>query len=84
MRETVAPLFLHPVAFLAKQLGVTRQRASRLLNDGRILGAYRDVGGSWWVPCIPTITLGTRGPSTGPSRRFRELARPKPIGRARK
>ena len=80
MAKTVAPLFLHPVAHLARQLRVSRQRASKLLNDGRIEGAYRDVGGLWWIPCVPTITAGSRGPSGGPTTwRFLASRSPKPL-----
>lgn len=73
MAKTVAPLVSHPVSYLAKQLGVSRQRASRLLNDGRILGATKGPDGRWSVPVLPDITAGRRGPGPGPStRRFYE------------
>ena len=73
MVKTVAPLVSHPVSYLARQLGVTRQRASKLLNDGRILGSRRGVDGRWLVPVLPDITPGQRGPAPGAStRRFYE------------
>jgi hypothetical protein len=58
----VGPLFGHPVAYLAKQLGLSRQRTSRLLNTGRIVGAERAEDGTWQVPCLPMIVPGRRGP----------------------
>lgn len=58
----VGPLFGHPVAYLAKQLGLSRQRTSKLLNTGRIVGAERADDGTWQVPCLPMIVPGRRGP----------------------
>lgn len=67
MAITVAPLVSHPVSYLAKQLGVSRQRASKLLNDGRILGACKGPDGRWSVPVLPDISPGQRGPGPRPS-----------------
>lgn len=77
MQITVAPLVTNPVRFLAKQLGVSRQRASRLLNEGRILGAFKGPDGLWRVPVLPSIVPGERGPRPGrSSARFYEHRAP--------
>lgn len=68
MAETVAPLlFRHPVVFLARQLGISRQRANKLLKDGRIAHACQLPDGSWMWPAIPSITPSSRGPAPGVS-----------------
>jgi hypothetical protein len=50
--------------WLAKYLGISRQRASKLLNDGRIMGAVRDAAGAWDLSRLATasVTAGKRGP----------------------
>lgn len=52
-------------AWLGRELGVSRQRASVLLNSGRVLGAHRDPEtGAWDLSklILVTIVRGTRGP----------------------
>jgi len=50
--------------WLAELLGVSRQRASKLLNQGRVLGAVRDLrSGEWDLSgCIGQVRAGRRGP----------------------
>lgn len=53
------------VRWLAESLGVSRQRASVLLNAGRIIGAKRDpVSGAWDLSQLLMVSVapGTRGP----------------------
>ncbi|RRD42524.1 hypothetical protein EII18_05370 [Comamonadaceae bacterium OH3737_COT-264] len=63
MSETVAPLLQRiTVRDLALSLGVSRQRANRLLLDGRVLHAQKH-GRHWMVPFIGfTVVPGARGP----------------------
>ena len=51
--------------WLAKYLGVSRQRASKLLNAGRVTGAVRNaVTGAWDLSRLATTSVraGKRGP----------------------
>lgn len=53
------------VRWLAESLGVSRQRASVLLNAGRIVGAKRDpVSGAWDLSQLLVVSVapGKRGP----------------------
>lgn len=53
------------VRWVAECLGVSRQRASVLLNSGRILGARRDaISGAWDLSKLLMVTVepGKRGP----------------------
>ena len=48
---------------LARFLGVTKQRALKLLADGCVQGAKKDARGVWVVlPWPPRIRPGGRGP----------------------
>lgn len=51
-----------PVAFVAKDWGVTPRRIRALLADGRLLGRVRE-NGYWEVHFPYSFTFGTRGPS---------------------
>jgi len=79
MSETVAPLKTdtfdclgrpkYPqgttgaVSRLAAYLGVSRQRANRLLLEGRIEGAFKTPAGVWMLPSAsPTVIHRRRGP----------------------
>ena len=50
-----------PVAFVAKDWGVTPRRIRALLADGRLLGRVQD-NGYWEVHFPYSFTFGTRGP----------------------
>ena len=54
--------------WLAKYLGVSRQRASKLLNAGRVTGAVRNaVTGAWDLSRLAetSVRAGKRGPRLG-------------------
>lgn len=53
------------VVSLASFLGVSRQRASKLLRDGCIEGASPDNDGTWWISTPVRLKPGSRGPVSG-------------------
>lgn len=66
------------VRWVAECLGVSRQRASVLLNSGRILGARRDaISGAWDLSKLLMVTVepGKRGPRLKARRSERRLGR---------
>jgi hypothetical protein len=65
MEKSEKKRLMKGVRWLAESLGVSRQRASVLLNAGRIPGAKRDpVSGAWDLSQLLMVWVapGTRGP----------------------
>ncbi len=64
--------------WLAETLGVSRQRASKLLNSGRVVGAVRNPNtGAWDLSRLlfTQVREGKRGPRLGANRQRNERVR---------
>lgn len=86
--RTVAPEILSSMGSQARLsvtsvgalLGVSRQRASKLLRDGRIEGAHPAQDSTWWIPTPVRLKPGARGPVSGYARAGYSPRRPRRLG----